>query len=59
MQSILPIVKDQGAAVIGLTMNDNGIAKDAQTRLSIAGKILQRAVKIGIPRRMWLSILWC
>lgn len=50
LQSILPIVKDRGAAVIGLTMDDNGIPNDAETRLSIAGKILERAASIGIPQ---------
>lgn len=50
LQSILPIVKDRGAAVIGLTMDDSGIPKDAETRLAIAGKILERAARIGIPQ---------
>lgn len=49
LQAVLPVVKDRGAAVIGLTMDDNGIPKDAETRLAIAGKILERATRIGIP----------
>ena len=49
LQAILPIVKDRGAAVIGLTMDDTGIPKDAEARLAIAERILERAVKIGIP----------
>ncbi len=42
-------VKEFGAAVIGLTMDNEGIPTDPDVRLSIAEKILERAVKIGIP----------
>lgn len=49
LNSLLPIVKDHNAAVIGLTMDDDGIPNDAETRLAIAGKILERAAKVGIP----------
>jgi 5-methyltetrahydrofolate--homocysteine methyltransferase len=50
LSSILPIVKDRGAAVIGLTMDDHGIPSSPETRLGIAEKILDRSVKIGIPQ---------
>ena len=49
LNTVLPIVKEYGAAVIGLTMDDNGIPNDPETRTAIAGKILERAAKIGIP----------
>ena len=49
LEKILPLVKDHGAAVIGLTMDDSGIPNDPETRLSIAGKILERATQLGIP----------
>jgi 5-methyltetrahydrofolate--homocysteine methyltransferase len=49
LNSILPIVKDRGSAVIGLTMDDNGIPATAEDRLVVAEKILERAAKIGIP----------
>jgi 5-methyltetrahydrofolate--homocysteine methyltransferase len=49
LSSVLPLVKDRGAAVIGLTMDDNGIPMDAESRLKVAGKILERAAKLGIP----------
>jgi 5-methyltetrahydrofolate--homocysteine methyltransferase len=49
LSSILPIVRDRGAAVIGLTMDDRGIPEDAETRLAIAERILERAAKLGIP----------
>lgn len=46
---VLPIVKEYGAAVIGLTMDDNGIPNDPAARLKIAAKIIERAGQIGIP----------
>jgi len=50
LTSILPVVRDRGAAVIGLTMDDNGIPSSPEVRLGIAEKILERSVKIGIPQ---------
>ena len=49
LASILPIVKDRGAAVIGLTIADEGIPKTAEERLKAAGIIIERAAKMGIP----------
>jgi 5-methyltetrahydrofolate--homocysteine methyltransferase len=49
LQAVLPVVKEFGAAVIGLTMDDAGISNDPEVRLSIAEKILERAAKLGIP----------
>ena len=46
---VLPVVKEYGAAVIGLTMDDSGIPDTAERRLAVAGKILERALKTGIP----------
>jgi 5-methyltetrahydrofolate--homocysteine methyltransferase len=45
---LLSIAKEYGAAIIGLTMDDNGITHDPEKRLAIAEKILNRAVKTGI-----------
>jgi methanogenic corrinoid protein MtbC1/uroporphyrinogen-III decarboxylase len=50
LKQILPMVKEYGAAVIGLTMDDRGIPKEAETRLEIARKIVERAEQTGIPR---------
>jgi 5-methyltetrahydrofolate--homocysteine methyltransferase len=47
--ALMPIIKEFGAAVIGLTMDDNGISPDPEVRLSIAAKILERASRAGIP----------
>jgi 5-methyltetrahydrofolate--homocysteine methyltransferase len=49
LNTVLPIVKDRGAAVIGLTMDDNGIPATAEDRMAVAEKILNRAVQMGIP----------
>ncbi len=49
LASILPIVKDRGAAVIGLTIDDSGIPKTPEERCAAADKIIQRAAQIGIP----------
>ena len=49
LKTLLPIIKEYGAAVIGLTMDESGIPTDPDTRMKIAGKILERAAKLGIP----------
>jgi len=48
LQALLPIAKEYGAAIIGLCMDDDGITHDPLKRLSIAGKIIERAIKTGI-----------
>ncbi len=48
LDSILPLVKEFDTAVIALTMDDEGIPKDPEARLAIAGRIIDRAVKMGI-----------
>jgi len=49
LSTILPIVRDRGAAVIGLTIDDDGIPATAERRLAAAGIIIERATRIGIP----------
>jgi 5-methyltetrahydrofolate--homocysteine methyltransferase len=49
LDSVLPIVRDRGAAVIGLTMDDNGIPKTAEERVVVAERIIERAAKMNIP----------
>jgi 5-methyltetrahydrofolate--homocysteine methyltransferase len=48
LNALLPVAKEYGAAIIGLTMDDDGITYDPEKRLAIAGKILERAVRAGI-----------
>ncbi|HNH27138.1 MAG TPA: dihydropteroate synthase, partial [Anaerolineales bacterium] len=49
LSTVLPIVKARGAAVIGLTIADEGIPPTAEGRLAAAAKIIERAAKVGIP----------
>lgn len=48
MNSVLPLVQEHGAAVIGLCMDDDGIPETAEARLAVADKIIERAGKLGI-----------
>jgi 5-methyltetrahydrofolate--homocysteine methyltransferase len=49
LEAVLPLIKQYGAAVIGLTIDDDGIPKTIEKRVEIAGKIIDRAASIGIP----------
>ena len=51
LDTVLPLVKKYGAAVIGLTLDKDGIPKTAEKRFEIAEKILKRAEFYGIPKR--------
>ena len=46
----MPLCKKYGAAVVGLTMDEQGIPGSAEGRLAIARKIVQAAEAEGIPR---------
>lgn len=50
MERIFPLVKKYGAAVIGLTLDKNGIPTRAEERFAIAEKILNKALSYGIPK---------
>ncbi len=50
MDDILPLVKKYGAAVIGLTLDENGIPKKAEERFAIAQRIMERALAEGIAK---------
>ena len=50
LQKILPLVKKYGAAVVGLTLDKDGIPPKAEQRFAIAEKIIKRAEEIGISR---------
>lgn len=50
LAKVLPLVREYGAAVIGLVQDDRGIPKDSEQRLAIARKLVERAEKAGIPR---------
>lgn len=50
MNALLPLAREYGAAIIGLTMDDDGITHDPEKRLAIAEKIMGRAIKAGIKQ---------
>lgn len=51
LEAVLPLVKKYGAAVVGLTLDKNGIPKTAQGRFEIAEKIVKRANALGIENK--------
>jgi 5-methyltetrahydrofolate--homocysteine methyltransferase len=48
LNALLPVAKEYGAAIIGLCMDDTGITHDPDKRLSIAAKILEKAIRSGM-----------
>lgn len=50
LKSVLPIARHYGCAVVGLTLDENGIPPSAEERVSIASRIVEAAEKAGIPR---------
>jgi 5-methyltetrahydrofolate--homocysteine methyltransferase len=50
LERVLPLVAEYETAVIGLTMDDDGIPKNPEKRLEIAKKIVERAEALGIRR---------
>lgn len=49
MESVLPLVKKHGAAVIGISNDETGISEDPDMRFAVAKRIVQRAADHGIP----------
>jgi 5-methyltetrahydrofolate--homocysteine methyltransferase len=49
LEEILPLVKQHRSAVIGLPMDESGIPDTPDGRLKNAGKIIDKAVELGIP----------
>ncbi len=50
LKEVLPLVAEYKAAVIGLTMDNDGIPSTAEKRLAVARKIVIGAEALGIPR---------
>ena len=50
LESVLPLVKEHGAAVIGISNDESGISDDPDVRFQVAKKIVERAEDHGIPR---------
>jgi 5-methyltetrahydrofolate--homocysteine methyltransferase len=49
LNEILPLAREYGAVVIGLTIDEKGIPKESDRRVAIAHKIIERAASFGIP----------
>ena len=51
LESVLPLVAEHKAAVIGITNDESGISHDPDERFQVARKIVERAESYGIPRQ--------
>ena len=50
LESVLPLVKKYGAAVIAISNDETGISDDPDERFLVAKKIVERALDYGIPK---------
>jgi 5-methyltetrahydrofolate--homocysteine methyltransferase len=50
LESVLPLVKKYGAAVIAISNDETGISEDPNVRFAVAKKIVERAADHGIKR---------
>ena len=57
LETVLPLVKKYGAAVVVISNDETGISEDPDVRFEVARKIVERAEDHGIsmpaPRRRW------
>jgi 5-methyltetrahydrofolate--homocysteine methyltransferase len=49
LESVLPLVKKYGAAVVAISNDETGISEDPDVRFEVAKKIVHRAQDHGIP----------
>lgn len=50
LETVLPLVAQHGAAIIGIANDDTGISDQAAGRFAVAKKIVERAERFRIPR---------
>lgn len=50
LESVLPLVKKHGAAVVAISNDETGISEDPNVRYAVAKKIVERAMDHGIPK---------
>ena len=50
LKEVLPLVRKYRAAVIALPIDQDGVPEDADQRVALIRKILERAESLGIPR---------
>lgn len=51
LAAVLPIAKHYGCAIVGLTLDEEGIPATAEGRIAVARKIVAATDAIGIPRQ--------
>jgi len=49
LESVLPLIRKYGAAVIAISNDETGISEDPDVRFAVARKIVHRALDHGIP----------
>jgi 5-methyltetrahydrofolate--homocysteine methyltransferase len=49
LETVLPLVKKYGAAVVAISNDETGISEDPDVRFEVAKKIVHRAMDHGIP----------
>lgn len=49
LETVLPLVKKYGAAVVAISNDETGISEDPDERFLVAKKIVERAADFGIP----------
>ncbi len=49
LETVLPLVKKYGAAVVAISNDETGISQDPNVRFAVAKKIVERAADYGIP----------
>lgn len=50
LETVLPIAKKYGAAIVGLALGENGLPTTSEERLGFARTILNAALEAGIAR---------
>ena len=50
LDRVLPLIKEYGAAVIGLAQDDEGIPRSTERRVAVTYKIVEACAKIGVPK---------
>ena len=51
MDEVFPLIQKYGGVVVGLTIDEDGIPKDAEGRVRVAAKIINEAAKYGIDKK--------
>jgi len=49
LETVLPLIKKYGAAVVAISNDETGISEDPDVRFAVAKKIVERAADYGIP----------